>query len=160
MWRYLTHLEKGGVWRRPRSFGQEMWFFQSPVWQPWCLTGTGMVWFMDMGAQMLKYVSGFYNMIFPKATFSWKFQNTNGYYYCYLSVWVKLSSLWNKLVVCLWGAKGPQRVLQKSSRGHQQTRGSISRTLSTKWQNVYLFVMSKADSYQVGVCSLIWEPRL
>lgn len=38
-WQYSTHLERGGVWKQPRSFGLEMWFFQNPVWQLLCLTG-------------------------------------------------------------------------------------------------------------------------
>lgn len=39
MWQYLTHLEKGGVWRLPRSFGLGTSFSQSPVLRLLCSTG-------------------------------------------------------------------------------------------------------------------------
>ncbi len=41
-WQYLTHLERGGVWRLPKSFGLEMSYFLSKVSRPLCLTGTVM----------------------------------------------------------------------------------------------------------------------
>lgn len=42
-WQYLTHLGRGGVWRPPKSSGQEMWYFLSPVSQLSCLTGRVMM---------------------------------------------------------------------------------------------------------------------
>lgn len=52
-WRYLTHLGRGGVWRPPKSSGQETWYSLSPVLQLSCLTGKVMMEIVTGDAQWL-----------------------------------------------------------------------------------------------------------